>query len=176
MEDEILDEEFSIMFQESQRVKVLDSTTFMQPIKHLKLRKPITLSLGKTVDDAVNLMTQMGVGCILITKEDKLSGILTERDIITKALSKKKDLSTMKLEDIMTTNPESFQPDDPVAFAINAMDVGGYRHVPVVNEKNQPLAIISVKDIIGFLAEHFSEEVLNLPPKPVRRVDQQDGG
>ena len=176
MEDEMLDEEFSIMFQESERVKVLDSTTFMQPIKHLKVRKPLTLALGRTVSDAIDLMQKKEVGCILLTKESKLAGILTERDIITKVLGKRKDFTSMKVEDIMTPNPESFQPEDKIAFVMNAMDVGGYRHVPVVDDQNRPLAVVSVKDIIGFIAEHFSEEVLNLPPKPMRRTEQQDGG
>ena len=176
MEDEILDEEFSIMFQESERVKVLDSTTFMQPIKHLKVRKPLTLAVGRTVKDAIELMQTKEVACILVTKESKLVGILTERDIITKAIGKGKDFGSMKVEDLMTPNPESFQPEDKIAFVINAMDVGGFRHVPVVDEQNHPLAVVSVKDIIGFIAEHFSEELLNLPPKPMRGTKQQDGG
>jgi CBS domain-containing protein len=59
---------------------------------------------------------------------------------------------------------------------MNSMHVGGYRHVPVVNDKNIPLAVVSVKDIIGFIVENFSEEILNLPPKPLRDASREDGG
>ena len=176
MDDEILDEEFSIMYQEAQRVKVLDSNTFMQPVKHLKVLKPMTLNAGQPVADAVDLMQKKNVGCILITKDSKLAGILTERDILTKAIGKGKDHAKMKVDEIMTPDPESFEPDDSIAFIINAMDAGGYRHIPVVDEKKIPIAVVSVKDIIGFIAEHFSEEVLNLPPKPLRTSGSQDGG
>ena len=176
MDDELLDEEFSIMFEESQRVKVLDSKTFMTPVKHLKVRKPLTINICKSVSDVVELMQKKEVGCILIVKDSMLAGIITERDILTKGIGKGKELTKMKVEDIMTPDPESFEPEDSIAVIINAMEVGGYRHIPVVDERNIPIAVVSVKDIIGFIAEHFSEEVLNLPPKPMRRSAPQDGG
>jgi CBS domain-containing protein len=176
MDDEFLDEEFSIMYREAGRVKVLDSNTFMQPVRHLKVLKPMMLAAGKTVAEAVECMQKKNVGCLLITKESKLAGILTERDILTKALGKGKDHAKMNVEEIMTPDPESFEPDDSIAFIINAMDAGGYRHIPVVDEQGIPIAVVSVKDIIGFIAEHFSEEVLNLPPTPRRTSGSQDGG
>ncbi|TLY30986.1 MAG: hypothetical protein E6K56_06120 [Ignavibacteria bacterium] len=56
MEDEILDEEFSIMYQEAERMKVLDSTTFLRPVKNLKLKKPVMIDVGQTVAEALSLM------------------------------------------------------------------------------------------------------------------------
>jgi CBS domain-containing protein len=75
----------------------------------------------------------------------------------------------------MTANPEAFQPDDSIAYVLNAMSVGGYRHVPVVDEQKIPLAVISVRDIVSFIIEHFPEEVLNLPPEPIRSTEQREG-
>ncbi|MBI3765857.1 MAG: CBS domain-containing protein [Ignavibacteriales bacterium] len=75
----------------------------------------------------------------------------------------------------MTANPEAFEPDDSIAFIINAMHVGSYRHVPVVDEQNQPVAIVSVRDILSFIAEHFTEEVINLPPHPIRKTKEREG-
>ena len=176
MEDEFLDEEFSIMFQESERTKVLDSSTFQLPVKYLKVRKPVILPVTSNVNDAVDIMQKKEVSCVLVTRESKLAGILTERDIVRKAVGKEKDLRKIRVEDIMTRDPQSFQLEDSIAFVINAMDVGGYRHVPIVDEANAPLGIVSVRDIIGFIAEYFPEDVRNLPPRPMRHVDQQDGG
>jgi CBS domain-containing protein len=176
MEDEILDEEFSIMFQESQRVKVLDSTMFTQPVKHLRVRKPVTLSAGSSLAEAIDLLKKKEVSCVLVTRDSSLAGILTEKDIVQRALGQGKELLKIRVEDIMTPDPVSFQPEDSIAYIIHAMDVGGYRHIPVVDEQNIPIAIVSVKDIIGFIAEHFSEDVRNLPPRPIRNSDQRDGG
>lgn len=176
MEEEQLDEEFSIMYEESARVKVLNSDTFRTPIKNLKVRKPVCLDRKRSVQEAVTLMQQRQFGCVLVTEGVKLTGIITERDVITKALGKAQQLTAIRIEEIMTAKPESFQPEDKIAFVMNAMHVGGYRHVPVVDEQNVPLAVISVKDIIGFIVENFTEEILNLPPKPMRKSSQQDGG
>lgn len=176
MDEEILDEEWSIMYEESEHVKVLDSNTFKKPVRNIKVRKPLVLNVGKTVNDAVALMQQKHLGCVLVVKENKLAGILTERDILMKTVGSNKDITKVKVEEIMTPDPESFQPDDSVAFVLNAMSVGGYRHVPIVDEQIKPLAVVSVKDIIGFLVEHFPQEVLNLPPRPIRRTEREEGG
>ncbi len=176
MDDEILDEEWSIMYQESEHVKVLDSNTFKKAVKTIKVRKPIVVNVGKTVKNAVELMQQKLLGCVLVVKEGKLAGILTERDVLMKSVGSGKDMAKVKVEEIMTPDPETFQPVDSVAYVLNAMSVGGYRHVPIVDEQNHPLAVVSSKDIVSFIVEHFPEEVLNLPPRPMRRTDEVDGG
>lgn len=177
MEEDSLDEEFSIIFEESVRSKVFDSATFTMPIKHLKLRKPIMLDSEQSVREAVDLMQVKQFGCVLVTSLDsKLTGIITERDIITKVVGNDKPLDAIKIKNVMTPKPEALQPDDSIAFVMNAMHVGGYRHVPVVDADHIPLAVVSVRDIIGFIVEHFPQEILNLPPKPPRKAPVQDGG
>jgi CBS domain-containing protein len=46
------------------------------------------------------------------------------------------------------------------------MEEGGYRHLPVVDERERPVGILSVKRIIRYLVEHFPTTVYNLPPDP----------
>jgi CBS domain-containing protein len=175
MDDEVLEEEWSIMYQESEKVKVLDSTTFRKPVKYIKVRKPLVLACGRTAKDALDLMRECKSGCVLIVKGGALVGILTERDLLLRVVDAGKDLAKAKVEDFMTPEPEAFQPDDSVAFALNAMVVGGYRHVPIVNDKNEPLAVVSVKDIVNFIADHFPDDLLNLPPRPIRRTEEREG-
>lgn len=176
MDDDILNEEWSIMYEESEKTKVLDSNTFKKPVKNVKVRRPIVVNVGQTVKEAVALMQKKKYGCVLVAKNDRLAGIFTERDLLMKCIGSGKDLAKVKVEEVMTPDPEAFQPEDSVAFVLNAMSVGGYRHVPIVDERNKPIAVVSVKDIIRFLVEHFPEEVLNLPPHPIRRTDHIDGG
>lgn len=176
MEDDILDEEMSIMYREPDRMTVLDSRTFLMPVKNLRVRKPLVLRRGKSVQEALDLMTEKRASCILVVEGEKLAGILTERDIIRKAVAPGKPLDSLRVEEIMTADPESFQPDDSVAFVVNAMHVGGYRHVPVVDAQSRPVATVSVRDLIAFIVEHFSEDILNLPPRPVRSPRSEDGG
>jgi|ERR1051326_7501319 CBS domain-containing protein len=176
MENDIIDEELSQIYEESDRSNVLDSSTFRTPAKNLKLRKPITIEAGQTVQEALTLMRLKQFGCILVIRGHALAGILTERDIVAKALGRENDMSKIFVEDVMTPEPVCFQPEDSIAFVMNSMHVGGYRHVPIVDEQNSPVAVISVRDIIGFIVEKFPEEILNLPPKPMRTTTVLDGG
>lgn len=175
MNDENLQEEFSMMYEEnSKSARSLDSSTFQMPIKNLRIRKPIAVSPTQTVAEAVKVMQEKRLGCVVVTEKDKLVGIFTERDILMKIIGKR-DPASVKVQEVMTPKPKSFQPDDSIAFILNAMHVGGYRHVPVVDEQGKPLAVASVKDIVGFILDHFAEDVLNLPPEPMRKTEQREG-
>lgn len=174
MSDEILDEEMSIMYTEGATAKVLDSSTFKKPIRNIRVKRPLTLSPEKTVADAVEMMQKNRVGCLVVVEKERMVGIFTERDVLLKVVGKQ-GMESMKLRDVMTPKVEGFEPEDSVAYVLNAMHVGGYRHVPVVDEKGKPVAVVSIKDIVGFLIEHFSEDILNLPPAPMRKTEQREG-
>jgi len=172
--NEQLEDELSQMYEKEGGVKVLDSSTFRKPIKHLRAKKPITVAASLRVADAVRLMREKKLGCVLVTEGEKMIGIFTERDVLTRVFGEKNS-ETLLVKDVMTPNPQAFQPDDSVAYVLNAMSVGGYRHVPVVDAGGKPHAVLSVRDIIGFIIEHFPEEVLNLPPEPIRKTEQREG-
>ena len=174
MHEEELEDELHRMYNEGSVVKALDSRTFTEPIKNLKLHKPVEVSPTQHVADAVALMQKHKVGCVLVTEGGKMSGIFTERDVLTRVVGKK-DFEKVQVKDVMTAKPESFEHDDSLAYVLNAMTVGGYRHVPVVDEKGKPVAVLSVRDIMSFIIEHFPEEVLNLPPGPIRKTEQREG-
>ncbi|MBI3788877.1 MAG: CBS domain-containing protein [Ignavibacteriales bacterium] len=175
MNDENLQEEFSMMYEENSKpAKTLDASTFTMPIKSLRAHKPVTVAPTQTVAEAVKVMQEKHVGCVAVTEKEKLVGIFTERDVLMKIIGKK-DPASITIQEVMTPKPESFQPDDNIAFILNAMHVGGYRHVPIVDEQGSPLSIASVKDIVSFILDHFAEDVLNLPPEPMRKTEQREG-
>ena len=76
----------------------------------------------------------------------------------------------------MTYFPESLRNSDSIAFALNRMTEGGYRHIPIVNSRGKPVGLIGILDIVSHLAEYFSQDVLNLPPLPIRKQKQAEGG
>lgn len=173
MNNEYVDDELSQMYEEVGR-KVLDAETFKTAIRHLRVLKPITVAPGSPALEAVEIMRNKRFGCVVVTEGEKLVGILTERDILIK-FAGIKGAERLKIRDIMTPDPEVVQPDDNMSYVMNAMHVGGYRHVPVVDEGGKPIAVISMKDIVGFILDHFAEDVLNLPPRPIRSTDQREG-
>jgi len=119
----------------------------------------------QTVAEAVALMIQNRVGCVLVCRGDELVGIFTERDLLRRVLAPGLPL-TVSLDSCMTASPVVVRPKDSVTGAVRHMEEGGYRHLPVVDEKGKPLGMLSVKRIVHYLAEHFPATIYNLPPDP----------
>jgi CBS domain-containing protein len=63
-----------------------------------------------------------------------------------------------------------------VAWALNKMHLGGFRHVPIVDAGGKPVGVVSVKNIVDFIVELFPAAVLNLPPDPSKEARVLDGG
>jgi CBS domain-containing protein len=75
----------------------------------------------------------------------------------------------------MTPNPVSVRDNETIGIALRRMQHGGYRHLPVVNEAGFPIAILSIKRILRYIAEHMPDLVYNQPPDP-NQVQQEYGG
>lgn len=125
-----------------------------------------TVELDSTIQDAISLMQNKRFGCVLITDQKKLTGIFTERDVLKKIVGTSVDLRATSIQTVMTALPQALNEFDTIAYALNFMDLGGYRHVPIVNAEFEPVGIVSVKDIISFFVDYFADEVVNLPPHP----------
>jgi signal-transduction protein with cAMP-binding, CBS, and nucleotidyltransferase domain len=127
-----------------------------------------------SVDDAVQVMRRAKVGCILVCDRMKLVGIFTERDLLRRILACGKPLTT-SIEDVMTCEPVVVQLEDPIHLAVKKMQEGGYRHLPVVDDQQKAIGILSAKRIVHYLVEHFPAAVYNQPPNPSGWVRQREG-
>jgi CBS domain-containing protein len=174
MAEEDLEEEMQIG-KERDRVKALDSELFKLPISSMPTPSGVVLELGGTIGDAIDLMRQKKIGSVMITKKGKLVGIITERDILNKVIGKMDDFKTRPVADAMTPNPLRLMPGDMIAYVMNNMHVGGYRHVPIVNEKDEPISIISIKDVLTFILDYFPEDVTNIVGEPYRGPAYREG-
>jgi CBS domain-containing protein len=175
-EPDSLSEEFSIMYEEPLRAKMLGAETFRTPVRNLRKSAPVLMHEMNSVQEAVAAMRANDSHCVLIMRNAKLAGILTEHDIIGRALPGGKDLAALRVQEIMTPDPESLREDDSLAFLMNAMHAGGYRHVPIVDDAGVPLGVVSVADVLEYIVENFPEDVLNVAPRAPRNVARQDGG
>lgn len=119
-------------------------------------KSPVTTSPTRTVREAIAEMVERHIGCLLVEEDGKLAGILTERDVLNRVTP---DLAALErpISDFMTVAPESVTAADSIAFALHAMDLGGYRHMPVVDGHGRPTGIISIRDILRFLCIRFAE-------------------
>ena len=138
-------------------------------VSRLRLREPFGIAPSTPVGEAVRGMTQRRTGCALILDTTgKLVGIFTERDFLNRVIAQGLE-SSGPVERVMTPAPKAVKRHESVLSVIEAMSSGGYRHVPVVGDHGEPVGVLSVKDVVHYLAEYFPAKVYNLPPTP----DQQ---
>jgi CBS domain-containing protein len=118
------------------------------PVGTLCRHNPVTVRPTATVREAIQAMLGPGVGALLVVDEaGKLVGILSERDLLMRAVDNHAAFHTLQVHQFMTPKPETIKTDDSLAFALHKMDVGGYRHLPVVSD-GRPEGIVSVRDML----------------------------
>jgi len=143
-------------------------------VSRLHPTAPHQVAPTQTIAEAAALMRREKVGSLLVCQDDRVVGIFTERDLMCRALAAGKPLSA-PVADVMTPDPVTVLPKDPIAVAVRRMETGGYRHLPVVDEQGRPLGMLSVKRIVHYLVEHFPATVYNLPPDPAAVPDEREG-
>jgi CBS domain-containing protein len=125
----------------------VEGSLMTDPVSVLKPNPPVTVRDSTPLDAAIVAMMSHGVGALLVLSADgALAGILTERDFLTK-IAGHPGYERKPVSEFMTPNPETVGPEDPLAFAVRKMDVGGYRHLPVV-ENGRPVGVVSVRDVL----------------------------
>ena len=142
---------------------------------------PLVLAPETSVEEAVAAMRRSGGGCALVAHDahdahgKRLVGIFTERDLLFRVVAQARKPS-IKVSEVMTPNPDSLAPDDHLGLAIRHMTEGGHRNLPLTDPQGRILGLLTVKQVIDYLAEHFPENVLNLPPRPGQAARTVDGG
>jgi CBS domain-containing protein len=175
MVDEWLEEEADLLGSSEGTARVLDQRMIREPIRLLKPRAPLYLGPDDSVEDAWHLMREHRVGCVLVVEDERLVGILTERDLLLRVEG---PWSARPLRGVMTPEPETLSPEDPIVYALNKMSVGGFRHVPLVDAEGRPVGVISVRDVVDYIVDFFPNDVLTVPPSPKQRTiwHGRDGG
>jgi CBS domain-containing protein len=147
----------------------------LEPVAILKRRVrellstlPLTAALddGATVREALDIMREKQLSCVLVIGQGELVGIFTERDVVTTVTRAPLDIDHVPLRDVMRPNPECLALDDTLMDALHQMAVGEYRHVPVVDEQGRPAALVSMQVIVDTLLAALPQELLNRPPTP----------
>ena len=172
------DEEwFESLEPDEENIEMGSAVQINDPISSLGLKLPLMIEMGTNMKNTLEILQGKEQNCILIVENNILKGIITERDILLKVTGKGFDLDLVTVDEFMTETPEHLSPEDPLAYALNKMHVGGFRHVPIVNDSMEPVGLISISNIISTIADYFSMEIINLPPLDrIVDSDMQEGG
>ncbi len=122
-------------------------------VSSLPVHPPVMIPPTTTVGEALTIMVEQGIGCILIVKEEKLVGIFSERDALLRLGILASEKSELPISEFMTAHPAMISTHDKIAFALHKMDLGGYRHLPLM-EGDKPVSLISIRDLLKYITEH----------------------
>jgi CBS domain-containing protein len=147
-----------------------------RPLSVVPPGPPIMIEAPAPVLEAVQMMRDRHTGCVLVVRAGKLKGIFTDRDVVARVVAAGIDPTKTAVRRVMTSAPETLRPTDSIAFALNLMSLGGYRHIPLVDKSGAPVGPVSVKDIEGYLVGFFPKSVINLPPAPRANYTRQREG
>ena len=115
-------------------------------IRDVMTRDPRTIDASASAQEAAALMRDHDIGVVLVTSGGELQGLLTDRDIVIRAVAAGREPADVPVSEICSSRIESASPDDTVQEAIDDMREKGIRRVPVV-EGGRPVGILSIGDL-----------------------------
>ena len=120
-------------------------------IPEIKDKEVISISQNSMISEAIKKMKIYNCGAIVVLDEKgKLAGIFTERDILNKVIGTDIDIKHTKVMEVMTSNVKVAHKNDSVSDSMRRMSQGRFRHLPVVDDDNNVISIVSQGDFVAY--------------------------
>lgn len=155
----------------------IDAYPFQKKINEIMTPNPVVVSAEATAGEIANMMTEKGISSVLICdSNNKLKGIITERDLVTKILSRNDEYChrDLKAAEFMTSDPYFMKSEDYMYEAAAFMLRHKIRHLPIVDDE-QLSGIVSIRDLMKFRSQKSvlligkAKEAVNIENlKPIR--------
>jgi CBS domain-containing protein len=117
-----------------------------QKVRDLMTPEPVTLPLDAPLTEAARLMRDREIGGVLITQGGRLCGLLTDRDIVVRAVAEGRDLTGTRLDEVCSAGIVTVSPDDGADAALRIMRERCVRRLPVIVD-GRPVGIVSIGDL-----------------------------
>ncbi len=150
-------------------IKVCDAMT----------QHPITVSVNSNLKECAEVMSEKHVGALLINDGEGLVGIITEQDIVRKAVLNDLKPAETKARDIMETSLVKIKPDDDIRKAMKLMGQLNIRHLPVFKGK-EFIGLLTTKDVLKIEPQLFEIlaakiELKEEERKPINNIHENEG-
>ncbi|HLM98698.1 MAG TPA: CBS domain-containing protein [Bryobacteraceae bacterium] len=131
------------------------------PIGDICVREVVTATSETTIQQAARLMRENHVGDLLVVDQQNgvrtPVGIVTDRDIVIAVVAPGLDPAVLSVGDVMGPELETVDEDEGIFETLHQMRDAGVRRIPVVNENNELIGIVSTDDIVQLLADEMTE-------------------
>ncbi|MGX1541105.1 CBS domain-containing protein [Streptomyces adustus] len=118
----------------------------VQCVRDIMTGTPVSVETGALVTDVARLMRDEDIGVVLVTREDHLLGLVSDRDLVVRGLAEGSDPQEMTVADLCTEEPITITPDDDLERAVALMRQHAIRRLPVV-EGDALVGVISIGDL-----------------------------
>ena len=115
-------------------------------VEEIMTRDPRTVSASDTIVDAARVMNESDIGDVVVVDNGGVQGIVTDRDIVVRAIAEGRDPQSTTVGDVCTSGVEAIEPTASVDDALRKMREGDIRRLPVV-EDGRPVGIVSLGDL-----------------------------
>ena len=109
-------------------------------------RDPRTVNASDTIVDAARVMNESDIGDVIVVDGDEVTSIVTDRDIVVRAIAEGRDPASTSVSDVCTKTLETIEPGDSVDDALKKMREADIRRLPVVQD-GRPVGIVSLGDL-----------------------------
>ena len=116
-------------------------------VRDVMTSNPESVSERDSIRDVARIMKDRDTGVVPVVDGRKVIGLITDRDIVVRGLAEGKNLESARVNEIMTQSIRSVREDTPVNEALELMSRAEIRRVPVVNQNNELVGIVSLGDI-----------------------------
>ena len=135
-----------------------------QSIRDFMTTNPITMQAASSVADAARTMRDSNIGDVIVLDNGRIRGIVTDRDIVVRAVAEGRDPFTTRLADVCSQELTTLSPTDSVEDAVSLMREKAIRRLPVV-EGGKPIGIVSIGDLAQSLDPHSAlGQISGAPP------------
>jgi CBS domain-containing protein len=119
-----------------------------------------TARKDETVQAIADRMRQRNVGTIVVIDgEDRVVGIVTDRDLVVRVLADRRDPAELTVEEVMTRDPTTVTGHGARDISLLLMKDGGFRRIPVVDDRRRLVGVLSLDDVIRTLASDMAHVV-----------------
>jgi CBS domain-containing protein len=135
-------------------------------VRDVMTLNPECVSERDSIRDVARIMKEQDTGVVPVVDGKKIIGLITDRDIVVRGIAEGRDVSSVKVNEIMTKSVRSVKEDAPLSEVLDLMSNAEVRRVPVVNGNNELVGIVSLGDIatntnqdgrVGKAVENISE-------------------
>ena len=150
----------------------------MATVADVMTRDPRCMTPEDTLADAAKVMDELNVGVVPVCEGDRLVGVVTDRDIVVRAIARDMDAKSCKLTDVMSGHVRTARIDDDVDEVLSEMANAQIRRMPVVDKADKLVGILSIGDIAAKSPEDEEDVAMSLgdissPAEPDRQGTQK---